>query len=147
MVPVLVMSNIKIAVKFATFNLLNQQLKMHICHIWYFFARKFNIQYESEVRFFKFWLWHPIKKEPRSKDVRCCSKKSLPGQFFTVRYSTARVSCGLWNRMQRENRERNFNNTHRLKVGCVMHYSTVAWNPGFSIMFINDKGNMIIKDV
>ena len=54
MVPVLVMSSIKIAVKFATFNLLNQQLKMHICHIWYFFARKFNIEYESEVRFFKF---------------------------------------------------------------------------------------------
>ena len=34
--------------------------------------------------------------------------------------------------MQRENRERNFNNTHRLKVGCVMRYSTVPWNPGFS---------------
>ena len=33
--------------------------------------------------------------------------------------------------MQRENRERNFNNTHRLKVGCVMRYSRVPWNPGF----------------
>ena len=35
--------------------------------------------------------------------------------------------------MQRENRERNFNNTHRLKVGCVMRYSTVPWNSGFSL--------------
>ena len=32
--------------------------------------------------------------------------------------------------MQRANRERNFNNTHRLKVGCVMRYSTVPWNAG-----------------
>ena len=47
--------------------------------------------------------------------------------------------------MQRENRERNFNNinTHRLKVGCVMHYSTVPWNLGFSSLPLSRVNRLI----
>ena len=46
--PVLVMSN-TIAVNFATFNLLKSTIENAYL---VFFARKFNVEYESEVRFF-----------------------------------------------------------------------------------------------
>ena len=50
--PVLLMSN-TIAVNFATFNLLKSTIEkcMYVI-IGIFFARKFNVEYESEVRFF-----------------------------------------------------------------------------------------------
>ena len=51
--PVLVMSN-TIAVNFATFNLLKSTIENAYMSYLVFFARKFNVEYESEVRFFKF---------------------------------------------------------------------------------------------
>ena len=130
--PVLVMSN-TIGVNFATFNLLKSTIENAFMSYLVFFRTQIQRRIRIRCQIFSILTLTLHKKEPSSKDVHCCSKKSLPGQFFTVCYSTARVFCGLWNLMQRENRERNFNNTHRSKVGCVMRYSTVPWNSGFTV--------------
>ena len=55
--PVLVMNTI--AVNFATFNLLKSTIEnAYRVYVIFgiFFARKFNLEYESEVSFFKFCL-------------------------------------------------------------------------------------------
>ena len=49
--PILVKSN-TIAVNFATFNLLMSTIEnAYKSYLVFFFARKFNVEYESEVRF------------------------------------------------------------------------------------------------